>query len=112
MPIHLIDQDHGFSRTLGLRIGKFAYCTDVVALDAVAMDTLRGVEVLIVDCFQRQPHRTHARPSIVLDWVRELRPARTILTHMGPDMDWAWMQRTLPGGIEAGYDGLVIDLPD
>ena len=112
MSIRLIDQDHGFSRTLGLRVGKFAYCTDVVALDAVAMQALQGLDTLIVDCFQRQPHRTHARLSIVQDWVRELRPTRTILTHMGPDMDWSWMQRTLPAGIEPGYDGLVVNLPD
>jgi phosphoribosyl 1,2-cyclic phosphate phosphodiesterase len=30
------------------------------------------------------------------------------LTHMGPEMDWAWMEQNLPAGIEAGFDGMVL----
>ena len=42
MAVTLIDQDHGFSRSLGLRVGNFAYCTDVVRLDETALATLTG----------------------------------------------------------------------
>jgi phosphoribosyl 1,2-cyclic phosphate phosphodiesterase len=65
-----------------------------------------------VDCFLRHAsHWTHANLSTVLGWVERLKPRRTILTHMGTDMDWAWMAANLPVGIEAGYDGMVIDIP-
>jgi phosphoribosyl 1,2-cyclic phosphate phosphodiesterase len=29
---------------------------------------------------------------------------------MGPDLDWAWMQRNLPPGVEPAYDGMVLEL--
>jgi phosphoribosyl 1,2-cyclic phosphate phosphodiesterase len=31
-----------------------------------------------------------------------------VLTHMGTDMDWAWLRANLPAGVEAGYDGMVL----
>ena len=45
----------------------------------------------------------------VLKWVERLRPRRTILTHMGTDLDWAWMGANLPAGVEAGFDGMVLE---
>jgi len=44
----------------------------------------------------------------VLKWVERLQPKRTILTHMGPSMDYGWLRENLPPGIEAAYDGLVL----
>ena len=112
MEMTVFEQDHGFGTTLGLRIGRFAYCTDVVDLDKDAWDTLAGVETWMVDCFQRDPHRTHAWLALVIEWAQKLGAKRTILTHMGPDMDWAWMMRNLPRGIEPAYDGMEITIPE
>ncbi len=109
MPVRLFDQDHGFVHTLGLRVGHFAYSTDVLDLDERALAALAGIETWVVGCFQRHgPHRTHAHLEKVLGWVARLSPRRTILTHMGTDMDWAWLIAHLPPGVEPGYDGLVI----
>jgi phosphoribosyl 1,2-cyclic phosphate phosphodiesterase len=111
MDIRLIDQDHGFSHSLGLRIAGFGYSTDVVNLDESALDALAGLDTWVVGCFLRhEMHRTHANLHQVLDWTRRLRPRRTVLTHMGTDMDWAWLQANLPAGVEAGYDGMTLDL--
>jgi phosphoribosyl 1,2-cyclic phosphate phosphodiesterase len=41
-----------------------------------------------------------------------VRPRRTVLTHMGTDMDWAWLEENLPDGVEAGYDGMVLELSE
>jgi phosphoribosyl 1,2-cyclic phosphate phosphodiesterase len=109
MNVRLFDQDHGFTRTLGLRIGSFAYSTDVHGLDEAALRALAGVDTWIVGCFQRSaPHTTHAHLEKVLGWVARLVPRRTILTHMGSDMDWGWLVRNLPPGVEPGHDGLVV----
>lgn len=106
-----IDQDHGFSRSLGLRIGDFAYCTDVVRLDETAFAALQGIKTWIVDCFTPEAdHPTHAGLQTVEGWVRRLQPERTILTHMGPRMDYQTLKAKLPPGIEPGYDGLTIDI--
>ncbi len=111
IPLRLFEQDHGYMRSLGLRIGGFAYSTDVVRLDEAAFAALAGIDTWVVGGFQRGPHHTHAPLKTVLTWVERLKPRRTILTHMGVDMDWGWMLANLPDGIEPGYDGMVLDLP-
>lgn len=104
-------QDHRFMPTLGLRVGGFAYSTDVVTLDEDAFAVLEGIDTWLVGCFQRRPHVTHAHVDLVASWVERLKPRRTVLTHMGYDLDWGWMQANLPDGIEPAYDGLVLDVP-
>lgn len=110
MDIRLFDQDHGFVRTLGLRVDRFGYSTDVVDLDDTAFQALAGIDTWIVGCFQRSPHRTHAWLDRVLGWVARLQPRRTVLTHMGVDMDYTALSATLPAGIECGYDGQVLEI--
>ena len=108
LEMRLFDQDHHVMRTLGLRVGGFGYSTDVVALDDAAFETLRGVDIWVVDCFQRGRHLTHAHLSLALDWAARVGARRTILTHMGHDMDWAWLARNLPPGVEPAHDGMVL----
>jgi phosphoribosyl 1,2-cyclic phosphate phosphodiesterase len=110
MSVRLFDQDHGFVRSLGLRVGGFGYSTDVVTLDEAAFAVLEGVDTWVVDCFQPEGHRTHAWLGRVLEWVARLKPRRTVLTHMGVEMDWATLQRSLPEGIEPGHDGQVLEI--
>jgi phosphoribosyl 1,2-cyclic phosphate phosphodiesterase len=107
--IKTFDQDHHVMRTLGLRTGSFAYSTDVVRLDDAAFAGLAGIDTWLVGCFQRRPHLTHAHLDLVLEWRARLGVRRTILTHMGIDMDWFWLQRYLPSGVEPAYDGMVIE---
>ena len=108
MMVRVFEQDHRVVKTVGLRIGSFAYSTDVVALDAAAFDVLHGVDTWIVGCFQRTPHSTHAHVDRVLEWSQRVGARRTILTHMGPDLDWTWLTARLPSGVEPGWDGLVL----
>jgi phosphoribosyl 1,2-cyclic phosphate phosphodiesterase len=109
MSVRLFAQNHGRVDTLGLRIKDFGYSTDVVELNEAAFTALEGVDTWVVGCFLRsERHWTHANLDTVLHWVNRLKPRRTVLTHMGTEMDWAWMQANLPPGIEAGYDGMVL----
>ncbi len=111
MTVRLFAQDHGRIESLGVRIGAFAYSTDVLALNNAAFEALAGIDTWVVGCFLRQgPHWTHADLPTVLQWIDRVRPRRTVLTHMGIDMDWAWLGSHLPAGVEAGYDGMVLDV--
>lgn len=110
LDVRVFVQEHGRIESLGLRIGPFGYSTDVTNLNEAALETLTGVDTWVVGCFLRHDaHRTHANLPKVFEWVARLRPRRTVLTHMGPDMDWAWLRANLPAGIEPGYDGMVLD---
>jgi phosphoribosyl 1,2-cyclic phosphate phosphodiesterase len=108
LPVLVLRQDHKVMDTLGLRIGRFAYCTDVVDFPGESLAALEGIDTWIVGCFGRKPHPVHAHVELVLDWVARLRPRRTVLTHMGTDMDWAWLRDALPEGVEPGHDGLSL----
>ena len=110
MEIATFDQDHGFMRSLGLRVGSFGYSTDVVGLDDAAFEALRGVDTWLVGCFQRTPHKTHAHFDLVVEWSRRVGARRTVLTHMGHDMDWDWVTEHAPAGLEAGFDGQVLTI--
>lgn len=83
-----IDQDHGYSRTLGFRFGPVAYSTDVVRLDDAAFALLAGVDVWIVDCLREEPHPTHSHLEQTLAWIARVRPKRAILTHMSEQLDY------------------------
>ena len=108
--IETFDQDHHVMRTLGLRMGPFAYSTDVVRLDEAAFAALAGIDTWLVGCFQRAPHMTHAHVALVLEWRARLGARRTVLTHMGPDMDWGWLKANLPADVEPAWDGMVFQL--
>jgi len=108
--IRLLEQDHHVMPTLGLRVGGFAYTTDVVRLPEASLAALEGVEVWVVGCFQPGPHLVHAGLQQVMAWRERLRPRRTILTHMSAAMDFAKLRRELPEGVEPGFDGLEIEV--
>ncbi len=110
LALSLFHQAHGTAGTLGFRAGGFGYSTDAVALDETALTTLGGIDTWIVGCFCRAPHPTHAHIDLVLDWAARIGARRTVLTHMGTDLDWAWMRRRLPPGVAPGYDGMVLDV--
>ncbi|MBS7811527.1 MBL fold metallo-hydrolase [Roseococcus pinisoli] len=111
MDIELFDQDHTVMRTLGLRIGSFAYTTDVIRFPAESFERLRGLDTWVVGCLTTGTNPVHANLDQVLEWVAELRPRRTILTHQGDRMDFATVTARLPAGVEMGIDGLVLELP-
>lgn len=104
-------QDHGFSTTLGYRFDGFAYSTDLIGLPPAAKAVLRGAKLWIVGALQEAPHATHAGLEQVLAWVRELTPARTVITHMSNDLDYDTMvEHLLPVGVTPGFDGFTVEV--
>lgn len=109
MDVAAFDQDHGYSRTLGYRFGPLAYSTDLLDLPAASFEALEGVGTWIVGTFGLTPHATHAHVEKALGWIARLKPARAVLTHLGPAIDYRVLTATLPEGVEAAYDGLVVE---
>lgn len=112
LPFVSFAQDHGFSTTLGFRIGAFGYSTDVVELDEAAFAALAGIELWIVDCLRYEPHPTHSHLAKTLAWIDRVKPKRAILTHLDRPLDYRELAAQLPTGVEPGYDGLVAEVPD
>jgi phosphoribosyl 1,2-cyclic phosphate phosphodiesterase len=104
------DQDHGYCRSTGFRIGAMAYSTDVFELPEDSFAALAGLDLWIVGCLMDEPHPTHAHVDKVLAWVERIKPKRTLITHMSPRLDYATLAARLPEGVEPAFDGQVITL--
>lgn len=103
-------QQHGAISTLGFRIGDFAYSTDMKTLPKDSIDVLRNLKLWIVDCLRVQPHATHSHLENTLELIKEVAPARSILTHMDHSADFDVLYSHLPKSIEPAFDGMEIVL--
>jgi phosphoribosyl 1,2-cyclic phosphate phosphodiesterase len=109
VPLALFEQDHGSCASLGLRLGDFAYSTDVINLSPDALTALKGVQTWVVDCFRLEPnHASHAWLDRVLEWRDYLQVPHVYLTHMGMGMDYKSLVTQLPDGVRPCYDGLAL----
>ena len=106
------DQDHGRSRTLGFRIGKFAYTTDLVILPEAGFDVISGVDTWVLGVFGPRPHATHVHVDLALEWIERVAPRHAVMTHLGPDLDYSALENSLPNSVNAAFDGLQISLTD
>jgi phosphoribosyl 1,2-cyclic phosphate phosphodiesterase len=74
------------------------------------MAALEGLDVLVLDALRTRPHVSHYSLDEALAVVEQLRPKRTLLTHISHEMAHAATSATLPPGVEFAYDGLVVPL--
>ena len=72
---------------------------------------LEGVEVLVLNALQREPHISHLTLEEAIEVSNRIQPQETYLTHIshrfGRHED---ISASLPDGIYLSYDQLVIDL--
>ena len=93
-----------------------AYLTDTLGLpdETLTFLTSNPLNVMIIDCSyapdMSEPPGSHNNLKDVMELHQKIEPSRTILTHIGHELD-NWMNANpLPKDIEAGHDGLVITL--
>jgi len=99
---------HGRLPVLGLRVGDFAYLTDVSEIPEQARRQLTGVGTLVMDATRRAPHPSHFHLEKSVQVALELGARRTYFTHLSHDYDYEATCAELPRGIELAYDGLRI----
>jgi phosphoribosyl 1,2-cyclic phosphate phosphodiesterase len=102
-------QDHGFIKSLGFRIGDFAYSTDVKELDEAAFDILKGIKIWVVDAMRERPHPSHSHLEQTLGWIERVKPERAFLTHLSHEVDYNKWCGMLPPHIRPAHDGLIIE---
>ena len=66
--------------------------------------------MLVIDALRWRPHPTHFSIEEALAVVAEVKPRRTLFTHICHDLGHAETQAKLPPGVELAYDGLVVEL--
>jgi phosphoribosyl 1,2-cyclic phosphate phosphodiesterase len=113
LPVPVI---HGHGEVTAFRFdnGKHqvAFVTDCNLIPDESLDKLRGLDLLILDALRLKPHPTHLHLEQSLAYVEQLRPRRTLLTHMSHDINHRQISRHLPDGVELSYDGLAVELTE
>jgi phosphoribosyl 1,2-cyclic phosphate phosphodiesterase len=101
---------HGRLPVLGLRVGDFAYLTDVSEIPDQAWEKLRGLGTLVMDATRRDPHPSHFHLEKAIEVAMALNARQTYFTHLSHDYDYEATRAELPAGIELAYDGLRIPI--
>ena len=112
--ITCVDQPHGDIWSTGFRFThggrSIGYATDFHALTPEMLTLYDRLDVWVVDALREKPHPTHPHLALTLDGIAQAKPGQAILTHMDQSMDYATLRRTLPTGVEPGYDGMTVEL--
>ena len=100
---------HGWLKIYGFRIDNFAYITDAKRVEKSEMEKLKDLDVLVVNALRIDPHRTHFNLEEALEFIEELKPKMTYLTHISQHLGLhAEVSKILPANVHLAYDGLKI----
>jgi phosphoribosyl 1,2-cyclic phosphate phosphodiesterase len=112
--VEAVDQPHGDIFSTGFRFSvdgrSIGYSTDFHAVTDEMVRLFSGVDLWVADALRERPHPTHAHLALTLEAIENIKPSRSILTHMDHSMDFARVAALLPAGVEPGYDGQVVRL--
>jgi phosphoribosyl 1,2-cyclic phosphate phosphodiesterase len=100
---------HGRLPVMAYRFNDFAYLTDLSEIPEKTTNSLRDLDVLVLDCLRFKEHPTHLWVDRALEYVEELKPQRTFFTHIAHDIKHSRDSKRLPPGVEFAYDGLVVE---
>lgn len=103
---------HGRATVLGFRFGRFAYVTDAAQVPSAARDSLRGLDLLVLNALRERPHPVHLSIAEALAVIADVQPRRAYLTHMSDDVLHAEDDAKLPPGVHFAYDGLHVEIPE
>ncbi len=106
IPVVPLPVEHGRQACLGFRLGQWAYVTDCSLIPSHTLARMQDLEVLILDCVQLKPHKTHYNLQQALETIEFLKPKRVFLTHLSHDLDYEEWEHKLPPGVALAYDGL------
>jgi phosphoribosyl 1,2-cyclic phosphate phosphodiesterase len=96
---------HGKMPVLGFRVGKLAYCTDVNRIPEESFELLAGLDLLVLDALQYQPHSTHFSLDEALAVVDRLKPKQARFTHIAHALSHADVNAKLPANVQLAFDG-------
>ena len=100
--------NHGYIDAQTYRIGNFAYTTDLKKFYGNDIEKLKNLDLWIVGLLRPDTHPSHAGFEEIMDYIKYLKPKKTIFTHMTALIDEETIKKKCPDNIFPAYDGLEI----
>jgi phosphoribosyl 1,2-cyclic phosphate phosphodiesterase len=98
----------GGMKVNGLRVGQFAYVSDIRDFPETIFEDLEGVETLVVSALRQKPSHVHFNLDEAVEFSRRVGAKQTWLTHLGHELDYFEANAYLPPEVRLAYDGLII----
>ena len=107
-----IEVEHGKGHPIfGYRIGNFAYITDAKTVPQITIDSLRGIDTLVINALRIEEHMSHLSLSEALEIIEEIHPRQAYLTHFSHGIGFeADLIGRLPENVHPAHDGLTITI--
>ncbi|MCK5849827.1 MAG: MBL fold metallo-hydrolase [Kiritimatiellae bacterium] len=109
-----IPVEHGPKETLGFLFKAqnhtVGYIPDCRRISDSAIETLSGIDVMILDALRHRPHKTHLTLKDSISILKRISAKQSYIIHMCHDLDHKDTERSLPDGINVSYDGMTVEL--
>lgn len=108
--IQTFKHNHGSIDVQTYRIGKFAYSTDLKNFYENDLDNLQDLDLWVVGLLRNDPHPSHAGFEQILDYIKYIKPKKTIFTHMTALLDEEKLISKCPKNVLPAFDGMEIEI--
>ena len=108
--IQTFKHNHGSIDVQTYRIGKFAYSTDLKNFYDNDLDNLQDLDLWVVGLLRSDPHPSHAGFEQILDYIKYIKPKKTIFTHMTALLDEEKLISKCPKNVLPAFDGMEIEI--
>ena len=104
--IEPFDVTHGMIKATGYLFDKIAYISDCNKISKKTSKKLMNLDFLIIDCLRKDKHPSHFNYDDAINFVKFIKPKKTILTNLNVDLDYYVLKNKLPKNITPAFDGL------
>ena len=102
--------NHGSIDVQTYRIGNFAYSTDLKLFYEKDIEKLKNLDLWIVGMLRSDSHPSHAGFKEIIEYIKYIKPKKTILTHMTALLDEKELKSRCPKNVLPAYDGMEIKI--
>lgn len=110
IPIRYFSYEQIGMQVLGIRIGSFAYVTDIKYYGDEIIRELQGVQTLVISALRFTESHMHLTIDEAITFIQRCKAEQGFLTHLSHEVDYEKVNVYLPTSIKLAYDGLKISI--
>ncbi|MBS0629223.1 MAG: MBL fold metallo-hydrolase [Verrucomicrobia bacterium] len=106
--VHYLSYMQANMKVTGYQFGDLAYISDIRHYDEKVVQSLQGVDTLILSALRYSKSEVHFSIDEAIEFSQKVGARRTFFTHISHDLDHEQTNRKLPENIRLAHDGLEI----